>query len=235
MPKLIYCRGGDKDAPRVAQAAGAYYGYRDNYTGYSRPFMLDWDFSRTLTSQRWQKYLKAIEAHQPEIALTPDYFEDVPSRLILEWITDLQSAGVKRVAVCPKFTGAVQLTPPHCIIAVSVPTTYAGFMPADSEVANRDLHLLGGHPDQQLYIMRHRYPCESVVSVDANIAGRKAGLGQYWSVREGGWKHAPKRAFTDFELAVMSLKATQEYFQDAFAPIRMRKRVVKCQSRLIAA
>lgn len=231
--KIVFCKGGDQQAPAIAQAAGVYYGHRNDYKGYAAPYMLDWNFKAMFTPLRWKRYLNAIEQHKPEIALVPDYFKGTPRQRMLQLLHEVEQAGAGQAVVCPKFAGAVGDVPNHVMIGISVPTKYAGFLPAAHEVAGRKLHLLGGHPDQQLYIMRYLYPTAEIVSVDANIAGFKAVYGQYWCNLTGNWKHTPKKTVSDFDLAVRTLIATRDYFADPDAPIIMRQRVKYCQPRLL--
>jgi hypothetical protein len=138
----------------------------------------------------------------------------------MQQIDDLRSFGVK-VLVCPKFVGATSYIPLDCRIAISVKTTYAGFEPDPSEVAGRDLHLLGGHPDQQAYMIHFKYKNARVVSADGNILGYKAAVGQMWA--QGTWKRVNG---STHQIAVQSAKNVISYLNSEIAPtIYLTKRV----------
>ena len=231
-PHLIYCRGGDKTAPKVAAFAGLLSGSRNDYKSYAQVSMLDWDFSVEWTLKRWNKYLAEIAKHQPLIALIPDYFSDTPQSVMLQQVAEVKEAGACHVAVCPKFVGAVADIPLDCIIAVSVPTEYAGFLPAASELVGRRLHLLGGHPDQHLYLMRVRYPQNEIFSIDANVSAMQAGYGKWWSAKRADWIQTPiSRQYKNVTLAMISARNWVRYLNDPQSKFRINERVSKCVER----
>ena len=213
--KFIYCKGGNKPAPRIAKAGGADYGIRGDYTPYERSLMIDYDFHSEPTEQKWLKFLAVVREHRPDMALIPDYFAHVEKVVMLRQIEDVRKAGARRVAVCPKFNGAVAHIPKECIVAVSIPTTYAGFMPLYGELIGRELHLLGGHPDQQAFCIFRRYAGLNIISADGNIAGYKAERGQFWDAAKNGWITTAKKSRDNFELAVTSVINTQTTLQTA--------------------
>ena len=201
---LIYCRGGDKQAPGIAKAAGVLYGTRYDYKPYAAVFMLDGGAG----SVDWRLYLDKTCEHQPIMALTPDYFTP-DARTLLTQIDELRALGVARICVCPKFRGAVGDIPDDCVVAVSVPTSYAGFLPHAAELVGRRIHFLGGHPDQIAHLMTV-YQGAEIISADMNIIGRKADLGQFWRTR-GGWQTAPNSRFESRLLAIHSWRNVRAY------------------------
>lgn len=205
--KIIYCRGGDKDAPRVAQEAGMLYGSRHDYTPYAGVYMLDIHWN----SYRWTDFTRKVRKLRPELVLCPDYEKKSQLPTLELMIDEIRLLGVGRVAVCPKFSGAVADLPQDIVIAVSVPTSYAGFLPTPEELAGRDLHLLGGHPDQQAFLI-NSYHQSNVISVDGNILGFKAQFGQFWSV-SGGWVTVPKNSVPTLDLKIRSGRNIVEYLQ----------------------
>lgn len=214
--EIIYCRGGDKDAPKIANETGMRYGSRYDYTPYAPVWMQDGG-----EFPEWTRYVEIANAWRPTMALTPDYFGD--TNKMNEQVEALKPL-CELVAVCPKFSGAVALIPESCVIAVSVRTSYAGFQPFPDEVKGRCLHLLGGHPDQQLLLKQiYEYAGAKVISVDGNILGRKASLGQFWR-KVGGWQTAPKGRFDDIHLAMQSALNIREYF-NRNAPVGTARRV----------
>lgn len=215
--KLIYCRGGDESAPKVAKLAGMLYGTRYDYTPYAPVYMLDGGADAV----NWARYLDKVKAHAPTMALTPDYFATVGKHTLWAQIDALQALGVERVAVCPKFLGAVKDIPVDCVVAISVPTTYAGYLPLPHEVYGRTLHFLGGHPDQHAHLIR-QYAEADVESIDLNVIGLKAGLGQFWA-RGGGWVHAPKNKYPSWALAVLSGRNVRRYLVAPTIDYRRRR------------
>lgn len=226
--KLIYCRGGDKVAPKVAAYAGWYYGKRGDYVDYTSVYMLDWDFSKPWTEKRWDKYIADIRSHKPEMALVPDYFGPHERDDMLKHVDSVLQAGANRAAVCPKFLGAIADIPKHCIVALSVPTEYAGWLPPEHETIGRDLHLLGGHPDQWLYLLRNRYKQANYISADGNAIALKAGHGQWWSARRADWIQAPSRRYESLIMQMHSAKMISCYLSNPKSKVRMREPVRKC-------
>jgi hypothetical protein len=225
MLKLVYCRGGDTDAPKVVKAAGWEYGTRHDYTPYMQPYMLDINWENYV----WIDYLAKVGAYRPHLAMTPDYFRRTPKSLLYEQIQQVREAGATQVMVCPKFVGACADIPLDCIVAVSVPTPeYAGFLPPEDELIGRKLHLLGGYPDQHLYLMRYRYPQSEVVSIDQNSLARKAQKGMWWSARQAEWIQAPRRQYSTVVLAMQSARRITEYLNDPNSTFKYRKRIGRC-------
>lgn len=215
---LIYCRGGDKSAPKVAKLAGMLYGTHYEYKAYAPVYMLDGG----LDAVKWALYLEKVKQHAPTMALTPDFYAHVDKNTLWAQIDALRALGVEKVAVCPKFMGAVKHIPIDCLVAISVPTSYAGFLPLPHELYGRTLHFLGGSPDQHAHLII-QYSDSQVESIDLNIIGLKAGLGQLWA-RSGGWVHAPKKRFSSWALAVLSGRNVRRYL-DAPTINYSRKRV----------
>lgn len=222
-PLLAYVRGGAKGAPAVARDAGAAYGVRNDYKAYDWIFMLDIHW----TNYDWNEYMHLVCTQRPVQAMCPDYTHPSQRRQLYRQMRDLKAAGVLRVIVCPKFAGAVAHIPQWCTVAVSVPTDYAGYLPNES-LAGRKVHFLGGHPDQWLYLTQHRYPLANVQSVDGNICGLKAALGQAWDWNhDAGWKAMQGKKTHD--LAVQSLR-TMRYFRSEgrLLPLQQSPRVLRC-------
>lgn len=201
--KIIYCRGGDKDAPKLAESAGMEYGIRYDYQAYGKVYMLD-----SGLSPRWAHYLARAKYLRPTFALTPDYMR--PDKIGLDLrIMDI-SAIAEIVGVCPKFAGAVFDIPPDCVICESVPSKYAGWLIPDTEIIpNRNYHLLGGDPCLQLKeIKRIRKFGGIVVSADGNKLMLKATHGQVFA--NGRWvKHSAPTS----ELAQISAYEIMAYLR----------------------
>lgn len=234
---FIYCRGGDKQIESVL-GAGWHYGTRVDYTPYAPVYMLDVDFHSylklTTDTQRedwWQHYLSKVAALRPKMAMVVDYMEPAQRTTMYKQIRDLKALGVERIMVCPKFAGAIAHIPSWCIIAVSVPSTYAGYLPEPSELHGRRVHLLGGHPDQWAYLAKYRYPDAQIISADGNVLADKAKRGQYWDAAAGTWRDVRNQHETE-ALKRMSAESIRYYMAQPAPRIGAYKRVLRCQSAL---
>lgn len=163
--KLIGCRGGYPDAPRLLLSEGWLYGFRSDYTAYDWPYFVDINWE----SYNWTDHLAVIRYWRPVQAMVADYMGPNHRENMLAQVADIRALGV-RPMVCPKFSGAVADIPNDCIVAVSIPTSddkYAGYLPSEHELAGKDLHLLGGHPDQFAVLIK-RFSSSNVISIDCS-------------------------------------------------------------------
>lgn len=206
--EIIYCRGGDKTAPRLAAEAGMRYGVRYDYTAYDRVYMLDVGLA-----PKWTRYLGRARKLRPFFALTPDYM--TPDKIALDlYVQDLRDCA-QRIGVCPKFNGAIQHIPTDCVICESVPSVYAGWLiPDDELLPERDYHLLGGDPRMQKHeVRRIQNAGGRVISLDGNKMAQKAAHGQIFN--NGNWiKHSGATA----ELARISAFELMRYFKAEVTP-----------------
>jgi GNAT superfamily N-acetyltransferase len=206
----ILCRGGNKDIPQVARESRMAYGTRHDMKPHDWPYMLDIHWQ----DYDWQDYMHKVCTYRPVQAMCADYEHPHQRSTLYRQIRDLKAAGVLRVKICPKFTGAVAHIPCWCTVAISVPSSYAGFMPDFSELHGRRVHLLGGSPTiwfgksskgaskyQTGLIVGLRGANVSVVSADGNAHARAARQGVYW--QDGKW-NSDESAFTYHELCVLS-------------------------------
>jgi len=198
--KIIYVRGGDKSAPRIAAAGGMEYGTRHDYTPYAPVYMLDIKW----TQYDWRKYLELIREYKPTLALAPDYEYSWQWTALNRQIDDLRQAGVPNVLVCPKFVGAVKHIPQDCVVAVSVPAkTYAGFLPDLRDLEGRRIHLLGGDVQKQYDLIRKlKGVGATIFSLDGNTLARKAKYGQWWD--GGRWVQLRGKKDSNDDLATAS-------------------------------
>lgn len=212
MIDVVLIRGGARDVPAIAEAAGMRYGVRHDYTPYGDVFMLDirWD------KYEWRDYLAKVKAYRPVAAMAPDYQHAWQWTTLQRQIDDLRALGVPRILVCPKWGKAAEHIPLDCVIAISVPApTYAGYLPPDLTVLNgRRVHLLGGKPEKQAeYIQKLAAYGAQIISTDGNYHVRKAGLGQWFD--GGQWVQLRRKSVSDFDLAVASSKNIVRYLNDA--------------------
>lgn len=204
---LIGCRGNDPDAPRLLKSEGWRYGYRSDGKAYSRPFFIDIKWYDYI----WSDHLEACKYWRPAMAMVADYEHCNQKMEMLAQFRDIQSIGA-RAMICPKFSGAVIDIPKNAIVAISVPSDYAGFLPAPAEVAGRPLHFLGGHPDQ-IAVLLQTYRKSQIVSFDCSAIFQKAQFGAFWSAKYNTWRYV-KHRFATHTLTRMSARTIGRYLNN---------------------
>lgn len=173
----ILCQGNNQELPAIAHRAGCAYGTRSREKPRAWPYMLD------ITWQRydWQKYMDMVREYRPVMAMAADYLHPGQRRHLYQQIRDLRAAGVLRVLVCPKFPGAVAHIPSWCVVAISIPSKYAGFVPPLDELRGRKMHLLGGSPVAQREWLLKLNAVGHVLSLDNNSVTYAAAFGCQWT------------------------------------------------------
>jgi GNAT superfamily N-acetyltransferase len=176
--------GGNKKAPEWSRKSGMAYGVQNEDAAAAWPFMLDihWD------KYDWDEYMRLVKDYRPVMAMAADYERPSQRRELYRQIRALKAAGVMRVMVCPKFDGAVYHIPSWCIVAVSVPSQFAGFLPKDlTEYKGRKIHLLGGTPADQIDLIPKIAGVGGVViSLDGNSHETSAKKGSHFE--SGMWR-----------------------------------------------
>lgn len=197
MPILpIFVMGSNKEIPEAARQSGWAYGTREIEPPMDWAYQVDIDLGKAEGDWRrykWDRYLEKIARWKPFAALVVDYFEPEQKDTMLRQVADLKALCVERILVCPKFVGACADIPQDCIVAVSVPSRYAGFIPPHEEVRGRRVHLLGGSPTQWFgcksgrkkrpgtgLILSLRGAGARIISVDGNSHEASAQTGTYW-------------------------------------------------------
>lgn len=200
LPVLV--QGNNAEMPRVARESGWAYGTRAAEKPRDWAYQVDLEFSEDWRAFDWDGYMAKVRAWKPVAALALDYFERAQLPTLLAQIADLKAAGVLRVLVCPKFHGAVADIPADCIVAISVPSTYAGFVPDFAELRGRKVHLLGGSPPKWFGSRRSRNSATGyiaalqgagarVISVDGNAHTGAAEQGGVWQGGVWDFKTTP--------------------------------------------
>ncbi|HRF95456.1 MAG TPA: hypothetical protein PLZ51_09685, partial [Aggregatilineales bacterium] len=194
---FIYCQGNNKKFPLIAQHCGVGYGTRSDEKAQSYPFMLDINWEE----YDWKCHLKAIMDYRPVMVCAPDYTDKSQYDDLMGKIAELRALGVIRIVVVPKFKSAVKDIPEDCVIGISIPSSYAGYVPDDEDTAlirGRYVHLLGGSPKAQREFYRD-YTAHGihVISADGNGFQRNCSFGMYFE--DGKWKRPTygKFAFGD--------------------------------------
>lgn len=193
---IIFCRGGNKHAPTVAEKSGMKYGIRHDSKAYGDVYFMDINWKK----YDWDKYIEKVQALNPVMAMTPDYESPEQRRNLYKCIRDLKTkTNVQRIMVCPKFHGAIAHIPSFCIAALSAPApTYATFLPDLIECKGRRIHLLGSNPHTQLdLITKLNGIGADVISVDGNYLSVKAANGQYF--KYGRWVQTSNVPTTELE------------------------------------
>ncbi|HSS97068.1 MAG TPA: DUF6610 family protein, partial [Terriglobales bacterium] len=187
---------------------GMAYGTRNDYKAYAPVQMIDIKWK----NYDWARYMNRVDEYRPPMAMVADYEHSDQKELLYSQIRDLEKLHIGRVMACPKFVGAIFDIPKDCLIAVSVPTTYAGFLPDFSHLNGRDVHLLGGRPEKQAELLRKLIGAgANVVSVDGSYHAMKAGFGQWFD--GGRWVKLYGRKESNLELTIASGKNITAYLK----------------------
>lgn len=174
----IHCQGKNKRVPAWSRASGMAYGSRQDHKPHDYTFMQDVNFKayNERPAETWQDYAHKAALWRPVMAFAADYMHPSQRETMLEQVAYLRSIGTLRIAVCPKFPGAVADIPADCIVAVSLPSGYAGFVPSSDELLGRRVHLLGGTVDDN----RNSITRWNVISIDTSRAESNVKYGHYF-------------------------------------------------------
>lgn len=214
--EVVYVRGGDRAAPDIARAAGMLYGTRNDYKAYAPVHMIDIKWKH----YDWRRYLNRVDEYRPAFGMVADY--EFPSQMDLTYrqIADLERLHIEHIMVCPKFPGALQDIPDWCVVAVSVPTTYAGFLPDYRALRGRQVHLLGGRPEVQAEMIRKlRGHGAEILSVDGSYHAMKAGYGQWFD--GGQWVQLRRNVVSDNELCLASARNVATHLKRAYESVQL--------------
>lgn len=190
---IIFCAGGNVDYPLLARASRQAYGIRSDYEAFDYPFMLDAPFKAE--DWNWTKHIRAVNVYRPLAALVRDYGEYdgiiVTKTEMLKQVQALRDCGVMRIFVCPKSHGLIDDIPQDCGIAISVQSSYAGFLPDFRDLKGRYVHLLGGTPQQWLdLIPKIEAHGAQVISCDGSSHESASKMGSHWDWQTHKWHRA---------------------------------------------
>lgn len=143
----ILCAGSNKTYPELAKRSFMAYGTRHDMKPQAWPFMIDlkWD------KYDWSKYLTLLQEKRPVFAMVADYEPHISKEQMLAQVEDLRRVGILRIGVCIKKPMGIPDIPADCVVCISVPAKYAGYLPPQEEwrhLNGRMIHLLGGSPRQ---------------------------------------------------------------------------------------
>lgn len=224
---IIFCAGGNKRFAKIALEEGMLYGLRGDYTAYWQPVMVDIPFEKFWQTDKqgvpqkeprwslWKSLLAKIVTWQPVTALVPDYLSPGYRRALIKMACQLVEAGVDRPMMCPKFPGAVKDIPEWCVVAISVPSGYSGYLPPLDELRGRRVHLLGAaSPKDQLDLTRY-YAMHGieVISVDVNAHQKASQKGTFY--RGGKWRNRGAGVTPTDEAFRLSCRSIMSQFAQA--------------------
>lgn len=203
--KLIFCAGNTKEYAEISIKHGWLYGIRHDNRAYYQPHFIDINWK----SYDWGEYLDVIRKYKPQMAMVPDY-EKPNKEKLFRMIEEVRDTGVHDVLCCPKFHGAIDDIPLDCIVAISVPSSYAGFLPEPREINNRVVHLLGGTPQDQIDMYRlYTSHGAKVLSLDCNAHMKASMTGTFFDT--GRWKnYGTVPRIEAFNLSAINIKKTWE-------------------------
>ena len=207
IPTLIHCAAGNKRFADIALAAGFRYGAQLPNTTYCPPYFVDLDPNKFPDKVRYIGAIKALD-QAPSLITTPDIDELDQIPRALEWAEEVAALQPERVLIITRGVGIAQHIPEiiggvKIRLAYSVPTTHGGAVAFLWEFGQREVHLLGGSPNEQMKLRRYL----NVASADGNYLQKVALIGaMVWHTKKPHWRtlssvighvetDAPYRAF----------------------------------------
>jgi hypothetical protein len=175
---LIYCAGGNKRLANIAIEEGFLYGARsDDIRDLRCNGLIDINWKE----YNWESHVNLVAQHKPKYAVVPDILQKRQLEKVLSYAEELK-AYCERVIIVPKLHNIIKLIPRNFVIGISVPTSYAGFLPKTDELVDRKVHFLGGSPRQQRELWKHYTKWGiHVTSVDGNSHSKASDYGSYWN------------------------------------------------------
>ena len=238
--EFIMIHGGQPKTPVFCERSGWYYGVQFGYKSYAPCKMLDY------VQGDWQTYLQALQSTGATQAVVADFRERDEYKVIHKRMVDVAAIGVTPIVVA-KFHGSLRLIPEYVLgiksrVGLSVPTGHMndGFLPDIAEFkafssVTRDLHLLGGHPDQWLYLKKYYADVADTVSIDGNTMYRHAfQYGKMWS-RNGYYHEFRGQCKSTNAMTIASMRNAVRYFERGWLHTSNKKpskRVINCQQQL---
>ena len=207
---IIYCAGGGKILAEIAIQEGFLYGSRsDDIREIPRcNGLIDVNWKK----YDWEDHLKAVKNHRPKYAVVPDIESWKSLDRALEMAKALEEI-CERVIIVPKQHGITSNIPLKYIIGISVPTSYSGFIPFSRELINRDIHLLGGSPNQQKELWQYYMKMNiHITSVDINCHNKVSSFGKYWNGHK--WIFDGNHAIDKYEAFRRSCKGIMSMWRE---------------------
>lgn len=184
---------GGKDIARTIRQSPALLGYEawEKAPDGNIEF-IDFPFGKTgATEGKFNAVLRAVETHEPKIAVAPDVEGPVDLDRAVEYGDQLLEAGADHVVITPKEANPQDVPdrfrlgyPAANIDGSDIATFLGSWMGRDGD----GVHVLGGSPTVQLELARQGLP---VKSVDGSAVERGSRFFDIWTPNEGKhWQHA---------------------------------------------
>ena len=175
---IIYCAGGGQKLAEIAIEEGFLYGSRsDDIRKLRCNGLIDINWKM----YDWDDHLVKIENHKPKYAVVPDIMRKTELERALTQGEAILTLGSKPIII-PKIPGICKQIPEDYVIGISIPTSYAGFLPEVAELRGRKVHLLGGSPPQQREVFWYLSSFDvEIGSVDINCHSKASDYGSYWN------------------------------------------------------
>jgi hypothetical protein len=144
------------------------------------------------TAPNFVRHLALVRQLHPRFATVPDLSaqevsrEDV-RRALLQ--AEALAPYCEAVLVVPKLPGQIAMLPKETVIGYSIPTRYGGASYPVWELEGREIHLLGGSPQQQLLLYSYLSCFATITSADGNMFQKMSGYGKFWQA--GRWVRHP--------------------------------------------
>ena len=209
---MIFCYGGNKKTCAIAVENGWLYGSQPTTTYTSDISFVDLDFKKLGDETYIAKYLRFVKRIRPKHTVLPDAFTQDDLKRIYECAESLAEY-TQNFIVVPKFSGCVERLPEmlygnRLIFGYSVPTRYGGTSVPLWEFLGKPVHLLGGSPKKQRYLLDYL----DVVSLDGNYCSKIAGYG--WYISDKDLSESRANASTHWlDLVSLSLKNISTYYK----------------------
>lgn len=205
---IIYCAGGNKKLAKIAIEEGFLYGARsDDIRDIRCNGLIDINWEK----YNWEKHLNHISIHKPKYAVVPDITNENLIDSVLEQARKVQCI-CPNVIIVPKIHGITKYFPSTMIVGISVPTSYAGFLPEINEISQRKVHLLGGTPRQQRELWKYYKEMDvNIVSLDCNSHSKTSDFGSYWNGIK--WCHQGESFMGKYETFRMSCKGIMKMWE----------------------
>lgn len=215
---IIYCAGGNKRLAKIAIDHGFLYGARsDDIRDIRCNGLIDVNWKDYV----WDDHFSAIKKHKPKYAVVPDIYDEDDLQDLLDQGKQVEDLGTQVIAV-PKSENIVNHIPNNWIIGVSVPSSYAGFLPNISELQNRKVHLLGGSPGAQRDLWNeYKHSSITIVSVDINSHNKASDFGTYWNGNV--WKNTQKDPIGKYEAFRLSCAGIMKMWKELGSEINHAK------------
>lgn len=217
-PRLIYCAGGNRQYAEIAIRHNFHYGAKLPDTVYFPPYFVDQEFRKP----NREKYMAALAQHRPHLATIIDWMPTIDFDEVMSWANEASQHVKGAIIIVPKIPLSVAKIPDSINgvpirLGYSIKTSLAGTPVQPYEFGNRQAHLLGGSPQEQIRMSK----LLNAVSADGNYIQRLAGLCQFFTngyASKAKNKYAPQLG--EFGLGDIKQDAPQLAFELSCLNIR---------------